>query len=97
MTGEAPSLAGSSSGLEPPASVPVVLTLGVATAQAERKIEKARSWYGRASVLDPDNGDFWALFHSFEVRPRSACDAVPPATEASDCSAHPSAQARALH
>ena len=50
--------------------VPVVLAwadhVGICV-QAERKIDKARSWYGRATVLDPDCGDFWALFYHFEV------------------------------
>ena len=36
--------------------------------QLERKIDKARSWYGRATLLDPDWGDFWALFYLFEVQ-----------------------------
>ncbi|KAK9803220.1 hypothetical protein WJX73_005268 [Symbiochloris irregularis] len=36
--------------------------------QAERKIDKARSWFGRAVVLDPDNGDFWALAYALEVK-----------------------------
>lgn len=36
--------------------------------QAERKIDKARSWFGRAVVLDPDVGDFWALAYALEVK-----------------------------
>ena len=36
--------------------------------QAERKVDKARSWFGRAVVLDPDVGDFWALAYSLELK-----------------------------
>lgn len=32
----------------------------------DRKVEKARSWFNRAVTLDPDIGDFWALFYKFE-------------------------------
>lgn len=48
----------------------------------DRKVDKARSWFSRAVLLDPDNGDFWALFYQFEqeqlqqVPPRSTAEAV---------------------
>lgn len=32
----------------------------------DRKIEKARSWFQRAVLLDPDNGDSWAQYYAFE-------------------------------
>lgn len=36
------------------------------------QVDKARSWFSRAVLLDPDSGDFWALYYKFEaVRPRS--------------------------
>jgi pre-mRNA-processing factor 6 len=34
---------------------------------ADRKIEKARTWFNRAVTLDTDNGDIWAYFYKFEV------------------------------
>ena len=36
--------------------------------QAERKVDKARSWFGRAVMLDPDMGDFWVLAYALEVK-----------------------------
>jgi len=48
----------------------------------DRKVDKARSWFSRAVLLDPDNGDFWALYYKFEaeqvqqVPPRSTPEAV---------------------
>jgi len=33
---------------------------------AERKIEKARQWFGRAVATDPDLGDSWAWWLKFE-------------------------------
>lgn len=33
---------------------------------AERKIEKARDWFGRAVAADPDYGDAWAWWWKFE-------------------------------
>ena len=34
--------------------------------QSDRKADKARSWYGRATTLEPDLGDLWALWYRFE-------------------------------
>lgn len=31
------------------------------------QVDKARSWFSRAVLLDPDNGDFWALYYKFEA------------------------------
>lgn len=37
-------------------------------------MDKARSWFSRAVLLDPDSGDFWALYYKFEaVRPQFTC------------------------
>lgn len=33
---------------------------------ADRKIDKARSWFTRAVTLDPDIGDYWAQLYKFE-------------------------------
>ena len=33
----------------------------------DRKNEKARKWYDRAVILDPDLGDSWAYFYAFEL------------------------------
>lgn len=30
--------------------------------------EKARSWFRRAVLLDPNVGDFWALLYNFEMQ-----------------------------
>jgi pre-mRNA-processing factor 6 len=35
---------------------------------SDRKIEKARKWFDRAVLLDPDLGDSWARFYAFELR-----------------------------
>jgi pre-mRNA-processing factor 6 len=44
----------------------------------DRKNDKARAWFGRAVALDPDNGDFWALYYRFEQQhgggPEAAAD-----------------------
>lgn len=34
---------------------------------SERKTEKARKWFDRAVILDPDLGDSWAKFYAFEL------------------------------
>ncbi|KAK9822995.1 hypothetical protein WJX81_003933 [Elliptochloris bilobata] len=34
----------------------------------DRKVDKARSWFNRAVLLNPDVGDFWALFYKFEAQ-----------------------------
>lgn len=35
---------------------------------ADRKVEKARSWFNRAVTLNPDVGDHWAHFYKFECQ-----------------------------
>ncbi|GLC38459.1 hypothetical protein PLESTB_001727900 [Pleodorina starrii] len=35
---------------------------------ADRKVEKARSWFNRAVTLNPDIGDHWAHFYKFECQ-----------------------------
>ncbi|GIL57404.1 hypothetical protein Vafri_12583 [Volvox africanus] len=35
---------------------------------ADRKVEKARSWFNRAVTLNPDIGDNWAHFYKFECQ-----------------------------
>jgi len=35
---------------------------------ADRKLDKARSWFNRAVALNPDLGDAWATFYKFEVQ-----------------------------
>jgi pre-mRNA-processing factor 6 len=34
---------------------------------SDRKNEKARKWFDRAVILDPDLGDSWAKFYAFEL------------------------------
>lgn len=34
---------------------------------SDRKNEKARKWYDRAVILDPDLGDSWIQFYAFEL------------------------------
>ena len=33
---------------------------------ADRKVDKARSWFNRAVAINPDLGDAWATFYKFE-------------------------------
>lgn len=35
---------------------------------ADRKVEKARTWFNRAVTLNPDLGDAWANFYKFETQ-----------------------------
>jgi pre-mRNA-processing factor 6 len=34
---------------------------------SERKADKARKWFSRAVVLNPDDGDSWARYYAFEL------------------------------
>ncbi len=44
---------------------------------AVRQTEKARNWFRRAVLLDPDVGDFWALLYNFEAAAKpTTADAV---------------------
>lgn len=40
---------------------------------ADRKIDKARSWWTRAVTLDPDIGDYWAQLYKFEGQHGESC------------------------
>ncbi|GAA5864054.1 hypothetical protein JCM3774_006365 [Rhodotorula dairenensis] len=46
-------------------SPPVIVTVA-RLFWAERKVEKARDWFGRAVAADPDYGDAWAWWWKFE-------------------------------
>ena len=41
---------------------------------SERKYDKARKWFDRAVVLDPDLGDAWARYYAFEKQRRKPGD-----------------------
>ncbi|KAJ7873267.1 PRP1 splicing factor, N-terminal-domain-containing protein [Mycena olivaceomarginata] len=45
---------------------PVIICTVARLFWAERKIEKARQWFGRAVATDPDLGDSWAWWLKFE-------------------------------
>ncbi|KAJ3105219.1 hypothetical protein HDU97_008373 [Phlyctochytrium planicorne] len=47
---------------------PVVLVTIARLFWAERKIDKARNWFGRAVKVNPDLGDSWAWWLKFEVQ-----------------------------
>jgi len=53
----------------------------------DRKVDKARAWFQRATTLDPSDGDHWASLYAFEKRfggdarvdaAREACVAAAP-------------------
>jgi len=46
---------------------PRVITAVASLFAAERKNDKARKWFERAVVLDPDMGDSWAKLYAFEL------------------------------
>ena len=46
---------------------PRVITAVASLFAAERKNDKARKWFERAVVLDPDMGDSWARLYAFEL------------------------------
>lgn len=45
---------------------PLVITAVASLFASERKQEKARKWFERAVVLNPDLGDSWAKYYAFE-------------------------------
>jgi pre-mRNA-processing factor 6 len=45
---------------------PWVITAVASLFASERKVEKARKWFERAVVLNPDLGDTWAKYYAFE-------------------------------
>lgn len=46
---------------------PLVIAEVASLFASERKHEKARKWFDRAAVLNPDLGDTWARFYAFEL------------------------------
>lgn len=46
---------------------PHVIAAVAALFASERKLDKARKWFNRAVILDPNNGDSWAAFYAFEL------------------------------
>ena len=51
---------------------PRVISAVASLFASERKHEKARKWFERAVVLDPDLGDSWARYYAFETEMGSA-------------------------
>lgn len=47
---------------------PFVIAVIAQLFAADRKVDKARSWFNRAVTLNPDIGDFWARFYKFECQ-----------------------------
>jgi PRP1 splicing factor, N-terminal. len=45
---------------------PLVITAVASLFASERKMDKARKWFERAVVLNPDLGDTWAKYYVFE-------------------------------
>ncbi|CAK5275776.1 unnamed protein product [Mycena citricolor] len=52
--------------LKKSADNPIIICTVARLFWAERKIEKARQWFGRAVATDPDLGDGWAWWLKFE-------------------------------
>jgi pre-mRNA-processing factor 6 len=46
---------------------PTVITAVACLFASERKNEKARKWFDRAAILQPNLGDTWARFYAFEL------------------------------
>jgi pre-mRNA-processing factor 6 len=46
---------------------PLVLVAVARLFWAERKLDKARSWFERAANANPDLGDSWAWWYKFEL------------------------------
>jgi pre-mRNA-processing factor 6 len=46
---------------------PLVISAVASLFASERKYDKARKWFERAVALNPDIGDSWAQFYSFEL------------------------------
>ncbi len=46
---------------------PLVITAVASLFANERKYEKARKWFERAVILNPDLGDSWAKYYAFEI------------------------------
>ena len=50
---------------------PLVISAVASLFASERKQEKARKWFERAIVLNPDLGDSWAKYYAFEIETRN--------------------------
>ena len=46
---------------------PLVIAAVASLFSSERKLEKARKWFERAVVMNPDIGDSWARYYAFEL------------------------------
>lgn len=46
--------------------------------------EKARTWFGRATTADPDNGDIWAMWWKFESKKGTEVSYICPLERQSD-------------
>ncbi|GKY93659.1 hypothetical protein MPSEU_000333300 [Mayamaea pseudoterrestris] len=46
---------------------PLVIVAVASLFASERKTDKARKWFDRAVILNPDLGDSWARFYAFEL------------------------------
>jgi pre-mRNA-processing factor 6 len=46
---------------------PLVICAVATFFASERKTDKARKWFSRAVVLNPDDGDSWARYYAFEL------------------------------
>jgi pre-mRNA-processing factor 6 len=55
---------------------PLVIAAVAMLFASERKTEKARKWLERAVLLDPDLGDSWARYYSFEMESGTAVQAA---------------------
>ena len=47
---------------------PIIITTIARLFWAERKVDKARTWFEKAVKVDPDRGDSWAWFYKFECQ-----------------------------
>jgi pre-mRNA-processing factor 6 len=63
---------------------PAVISAVAQLFWADRKVDKARSWFNRAALLAPEVGDYWAQYYRFELQhgtPESAADVLRRARE----------------
>lgn len=47
---------------------PIIIATIARLFWAERKVDKARTWFEKAVKVDPDRGDSWAWFYKFECQ-----------------------------
>ncbi|KAJ2908068.1 U4/U6 x U5 tri-snRNP complex subunit Prp1 [Coemansia aciculifera] len=55
---------------------PEICTVVARLFAEERRLDKARAWFQRATLADPDNGDAWAWWLRFERQQQSNSDKV---------------------